>query len=171
MKNYKLIYGFIAILLFVLLKFWYAKVSNEEVLFLLKPTDLFINTITSTKSIFNSEIGFYNAGLNIIINKSCSGFNFFMISFLMLVFVLSKSQRISKFYLLFIPISLLISYFITVFVNVTRILFSINMNRLMGNDFSWMHQMEGTFVYLFFLIIVYFIVNQLLTKFGNEKFA
>lgn len=171
MKNRNFIYGALAILMFIILKFWYANSTNSEVFFLLKPTDFFINIITSSTSIFKQDIGFFNETLNIIINKSCSGFNFLMIAFLMLIFLALKSKNLSKFTVLIIPISLLISYLFTVFVNTTRILFSIYMNHYVGNKFSWMHQTEGTFVYMSFLIILYLLVNQFLTKFRNEKFA
>ncbi|SEF98927.1 exosortase K [Halpernia humi] len=164
-------YGALAILMFIILKFWYANSTNSEVFFLLKPTDFFINIITSSTSIFKQDIGFFNETLNIIINKSCSGFNFLMIAFLMLIFLALKSKNLSKFTVLIIPISLFISYLFTVFVNTTRILFSIYMNHYVGNKFSWMHQTEGTFVYMSFLIILYLLVNQFLTKFRNEKFA
>ncbi|WP_103913204.1 exosortase K [Halpernia humi] len=171
MKNRNFMYGALAILMFIILKFWYANSTNSEVFFLLKPTDFFINIITSSTSIFKQDIGFFNETLNIIINKSCSGFNFLMIAFLMLIFLALKSKNLSKFTVLIIPISLFISYLFTVFVNTTRILFSIYMNHYVGNKFSWMHQTEGTFVYMSFLIILYLLVNQFLTKFRNEKFA
>ena len=171
MNIYKYFTIIFAIILFVLLKFWYAQASISEVLFLLKPTDFFIGIFTSSISVFNSEIGFFNEELNIIINKSCSGFNFLVLSFLMLVFLFFKANNTAKYSFLSIPISLFISYIITIFVNSARILFSLNMNKFSGNRFSWLHQVEGTFVYLFFLIIVYFIFNQLFTKFRNEKFA
>lgn len=157
--------------LFVILKFWYTKSSNSDVLFLLKPTNELVNLATSSSSVFESEIGFFNQNLNIIINKSCSGFNFWMMVFLMLSFLLIKFFKENKFRILAIFGALVLSYFFTIFVNVSRILFSIFMKNFVINKYSWIHQTEGTFVYLSFLIVMYLIADYFLKKMKNEEFA
>jgi len=154
-----ILYYLAAILIFVLFKLGYTVANNNELIFLLKPTDTFVGFILHSNSQYILESGYYHEKLNILIDKSCSGFNFWVLCFLMLTFTSLKflNRRIYK--ILILPALLLFTYLLTIFVNTSRILFSIYFQNLQtvstNKDFSWLHQAEGVFIYLSFLILIY----------------
>ncbi len=161
-------YYFITIAVFIAFKLFYTQAENNSLRFLLKPTDKLVAFMTNSKSQYLSESGYFHKELNIIIDKSCSGFNFWMVSFLMLTFLGFKFifKRTNR--LLIIPIVLAISYAFTILVNTSRILFSIMVTtaqvQFTEKKFSWLHQAEGIFMYLSFLILIYLAVEYILKK-------
>lgn len=172
MKHFtKIGYGIIAMMIFIFLKFWYSEANNEDVLFLLKPINKLVNIVTGSNSIFQAEVGYINGNLNIIINKICSGFNFMLIGFLMLSFLMMKYISSGKMQLFILPLALMVSYGFTIIVNASRILFSVLINRFSAGKSSFLHQFEGTFVYLSFLMLLYLSVDYFLKNCKYEKFA
>ncbi len=139
----------------------------DDIRFLIAPTDAILEVFTGAKSIYKSNIGYYFSQLNIVIDKSCSGFNFLLICFLMVSFVLLKSGIVRNW--LVIPLSVLIAYATTIIANVSRIvgyltIMDNNINIAIDPKDEWLHQAEGIFVYLFFLILLYFMINQVIKK-------
>lgn len=161
-------YSALAIAFFLLLKGAYSFAQIEQLHFLLYPTSRLVATFTGTTDYFLSGEGYYNGPLNILINKSCSGFNFWAISFLMAYSLLKKAGYSRLRNLLAIPIGLLLTYLFTILVNTTRILFSIFIHAehspLIAVNASWSHQAEGTFIYLSYLIIAYLSIDYLQTQ-------
>lgn len=161
-------YSALAIALFLLLKGAYSLAQVEHLHFLLYPTSQSVAAFTGTTDSFLAEEGYYNATLNILINKSCSGFNFWAVSFLMGYCLLKKVGYSQLRNLLAIPIGLLLTYLFTILVNTTRILFSIFLHAdhspLFAVNSSWSHQAEGSFVYLSYLIIAYLGIDYFQTK-------
>ena len=158
---------------FIFLKFLYSHATTDEIIYLLQPTNFIIELISNSESQYLPSQGYYNSHLNILIDKSCSGFNFLMLCYLMLVFsIVSKLQNnLSK--VIVLPLLLLSSYLLTIFINSSRIMISIFIRELGFSDFiineSWLHQLEGTFVYLFFLIIVYLTIDTLFKTSNSTK--
>jgi len=174
--NKNILFYIIAFAIFILLKFSYTQADAERVLFLLKPTDRIVRLITNSSSVFIPGSGFFNEKLNIVIEKSCSGFNFWMLCFLMLTFSALKfmSSNIKK--AIAIPVGLFVAYLLTVFSNASRIILSM-MGQNIADNFMIprphliLHSAIGTFIYLFFLIIFYLLFNHLFNKLKpiNEK--
>lgn len=161
-------YSALAIALFLLLKGAYSFAQVEHLHFLLYPTSQSVAAFTGTSDSFLAGEGYYNASLNILINKSCSGFNFWAISFLMAYHLLKKEGFSSLRNLLAIPIGLILTYLFTILVNTTRILFSIFLHAehspLFTVNPSWSHQAEGSFIYLSYLIIAYLSIEYFQTQ-------
>ena len=158
-------YYFSAVLLFVILKFLHSFASNDVITLLTKPTSAIITLITNTSSVYNSNTGFYIEKLNIVIDKSCSGFNFWILCFILCFYILLKSMRTTAFKVLLFPISLIIAYLVTLFVNTSRILISLFIEHKTNLHYKWLHQAEGIFIYLSFLILFFFIINYLQAKY------
>lgn len=166
-------YLFIAIV-FLALKTFYTAASTDNLYFILYPTNFCIELISGSTAFYTNENGFFYSNLNFVINKSCSGFNFWIISFVMLSFlglsVLKKNkERITLLFSVFI-----ISYLSTLFVNASRIAVAILTSGIAPDntkDFPWLHQAEGIFIYLSFLIILYLTSKKTLTllQLNNEK--
>lgn len=153
-------YYIIAFALFILLKFIYASANNNDVFFLTKPLDSIISFVLDSNSVYFEDIGFYHKTLNITIDKSCSGFNFLLLAFLTSYFSSLKVLKSHFLKIIGIPIALFVSYFFTLLVNASRILTSILIENKTNLNYSWLHEAQGTFIYVSFLIILYLFINH-----------
>lgn len=152
-------YGFIA-LLFIVFKLMYKSFGNEELLILLMPVSYLVSFFTDSPLSFSIESGYYLSDLNILIDASCSGFNFWLISFVVLGFAIVTNVMDKKRKAIVLILSLFATYFLTIIANTSRIISIIKMNNLLPNlneKYDWLHVTQGTFVYLFFLIGFYLI--------------
>lgn len=160
-------YYTVILAVFVLLKYIYTVIGNDGLYFLLGPTNWIVKLATGSTPVYTTENGFYYNNLNILIEKSCSGYNFWTICFVMLSFLclnFSKSPFRKFCYILFV---LPISWILTLSANASRILTAIVVAKLFPQSsyrFPWLHQAEGIFIYLSLLILFYTIANYLFTK-------
>jgi len=166
-------YYILAGLLFVALKLLHMFADNDALVFLIKPTNSLIEVITNSDSVYSSEAGFFHEKLNIVVDRSCSGFNFWMLCCIMLLFTGIKFMKTRATKLGLFPIALLISYCVTILVNTSRIMVSLVLKNSPLNTYEWMHRAEGSFIYLSFLIVLYLLMIRLLKnmKHIDEKFA
>jgi exosortase K len=168
-------YYLITIGIFILLKFAFTLAVNDQLIFLLKPTDKIVELLTGSHAMYFSEKGYYHDSLNILIEKSCSGFNFMLLCFCMLTFLLLKHTEKPTHKLIIIPISLLLSYLLTIFVNASRIFVSIIVQHqasrfLTDRPHLIIHEIVGIITNLMFLIIIYYLSEKFLTnKYQNAK--
>lgn len=152
-------------IIFLLLKLGHSMADHNALQFLLWPTSKLVALMTGASSSYLPEGGYFHAQLNIVINKSCSGFNFWLICFLMLysMGLFGAKKIVHK--ALWLPGSLFLAYLLTIFVNSSRILIALALNSSgIGKEQAWLHQAEGVFSYLFFLLIIYFSFDFLLKK-------
>lgn len=134
-NNTNILYYLTTIGLFILLKFCYTLADNNNLRFLLKPTDKLVELLTNSKADYFSDKGYYHEKLNIIIEKSCSGFNFWLLCFCMLTFLALKYFDKSLYKALTIPVSMAAAYILTIFVNGSRIFASIILQTQAKNFF------------------------------------
>jgi len=169
-------YYTLAVTLFVSFKMLYMNAIAEDLLFLLSPTNMFVSLLNNSTGIFIKNSGFYHHELNVLIEKSCAGFNFFILSFIISYILCIQYTNKWKTKFILLPIALLISWLLTIGVNVARIHTAILCNaRLPVGLVSpvTIHEMQGSFIYLFFLLLFYKILKYALTKYYTiyEKFA
>lgn len=167
-KQKNTIYQLAILVFFICAKLTYSHANNNTISFLTRPTNAIISFITNKTYTYSPEAGFYYTSLNIVIDKSCSGFNFWMLLFLLLFFSTLKLTKTHKNKFLLFPATLLISYLLTLFVNTSRILASLFIAQNTSLQYSWLHQAEGVFIYLSFLIVFYLSLNYLQIKFINN---
>jgi exosortase K len=165
-------YYFFAIALFIVLKFSFTFSDNNDLAFLLKPTDKLVGLLTASTSVYLADHGYYHDKLNIVIDKSCSGFNFMLLCFLMLAFLALKffDRHLHK--MLAIPITLFCGVLLTIFVNASRIFVSIiiqNHTRHFPVNEDLVHETIGIVTNLSFLILAYCGIEKLLTKRHHAK--
>lgn len=145
--------------IFILLKVAYTQADPTDLQFLLYPTSQCIGWVTNTTATFIVDRGYLHENLQILIDKSCAGFNFMVLCFLMLSFLVYEYLKGAKQQVLALPGLLFVAYLLTLFVNSSRILFVIFLQRVgihaLVGQATWLHQAEGTFIYLFFLILIY----------------
>lgn len=166
----------IAVALFLFFKLLYMNANAEDLLFLLSPTNMFVSMLSNSTGVFIENSGFYHQDLNILIEKSCSGFNFFILSFIISYILSLQYAKNWAPKLILLPISLLISWLLTIGVNVARITSAILFHAHLPVNSAksiTIHEMQGTFIYLFFLLLFYKILKYTLTKYYTryEKFA
>lgn len=163
-------YYLIAFVLFIVLKFVYAQANNDMVLFVLKPVSELISIITNYDAMYTTSSGFFYQELNITIDKSCSGINFWLMSFMICMFSIipKKKTRLQK--IIAFPVAFILAYVLTLFANTSRILISIFIEKKSSLNYTWLHEAQGVFIYLTFLILFYLLINHILTK-TNSRHA
>ncbi|MDI1256118.1 MAG: exosortase K [Flavobacterium sp.] len=158
--------------IFLLLKQYYTATSNNDLKFLLTPTNALVSLLFGSSPQYSTSFGYVYDNLNIVIEKSCSGYNFWILCFAMLAFLTVNSYKTHLKKIAAILLILTISWLLTIFVNTSRIATAIFISEQFPNSskqFPWLHQSEGIFIYLSFLIAFYMILNRLLTKFKTTN--
>ena len=152
--------------LFILLKFGFTFADNKELAFLLKPTDKLVGLLTGTHAVYLADKGFYHEKLNILIDKSCSGFNFWLLSFLVFTYLALKYSHKTLHKVLSIPTVLTASYVLTICVNTSRIFASVIVQSrtkiVFANEQHLLHEAVGVITNLFFLVLTYYLIEKIL---------
>jgi len=174
--NKNIPYYLTAVGLFISLKFGFTLADNNDLTFLLKPTDKLVGVLTGSQSVYISDSGYFHEHLNIIIDKSCSGFNFWILCFLLFTYLIVKHFEKSTHKFLTIPTSLFVAYLLTIFVNTSRIFVSIvvksQTESIFMNHQHIIHEAIGITTNLTFLILAYALIEKFLKhKQYNAKFA
>lgn len=161
-----IVYYLTAIGLFILLKFVFVNADNNDLTFLLSPTNTIVELLTGSQSVFVQENGYFYKQLNIFIDKSCSGFNFWLLCFIMLTFLSIKYFDSNKGKTLALILSFISAYFITILVNSSRIFASVIIQNQYYSFFkqSIVHESIGIVINLTFLILIYLIVEGYLIR-------
>jgi exosortase K len=113
--------------------------------------------------------------MNIVIEKSCSGFNFWVLCFLLFAYLGLKYFDKHFHKILTIPTALLGAYLLAVFANASRIVASLVMRNQTVGIFSgkqpMIHEIVGITTYFSFLVLVYFFIEKFLKHKYNAKLA
>lgn len=145
--------------------------ETEHLLFLLKPTCKVVSLITDGNYTYSNE-GFFYPAFDIVIDKSCSGYNFWLICFLMLTFRTVQALHSKSLKLGAIAFSLVMAYIVTLVSNSSRILALIVIRNqypfLIKN--SIVHEGVGVITHLTFLILVYNILERCLSRKSHAQF-
>lgn len=151
--------------IFIALKYRFSIAGTDDLYFLLNPINSIVGFLTGLRSSYLPGLGFFYPQLDMVIDKSCSGFNFWLLCFLMLTVLSLKYFYAPKHKVLAILASFAGAYFLTIMVNSSRIFASII---IQGKHFSMfpyqnvMHETIGIVTNLSFLILIYLTVEQLL---------
>lgn len=150
--------------------------DTHDLTFLLTPTDKLVGLLTGSHSVFLADNGFYHDKLNILIDKSCSGFNFWLLCFLVFTYLTVKHFDKPLHKILTIPTVLLCSCLLTIFVNASRIFASVivqNQTKIFfANQQHLIHEAVGIVTNLTFLVLTYYIIEKfLIHRQRNAKLA
>lgn len=165
MKTNNNIYYIIIVAIVVIAKIGYTNASNDALVFILKPLSAIVSLVLGSGYSYSNDIGFYFENLNVSIDKSCSGINFWIISFTAFSILVLKVLKSNIQKAIAIPLIGIATYALTLFANTSRILTSIFISKQTSFDYPWLHQAEGVFIYLSLLILAYTIVNRSLSKY------
>src|SRR5687767_11654447 len=89
------------------LKYFYSTASVNDLRWILAPTTFLVEFITGTQFTFESHAGYMSEDRTFLIATSCSGVNFLIISFLMLVLIRAWRSQLNWRYL---PVAMLAAY-------------------------------------------------------------
>ncbi len=155
---------------FFILKFLFSVSSVEELKFLLFPIKKIIELLFGSTSVFIPTNGYFFEILNIVIDKTCAGYNFWLLSFALLAYI--NLNNLNKDYLKIISIlfSFIVSFFFSIFVSSSRIYVSIILQSkiIIFSGNSIIHESIGIITNLLFLIMIYFITENLHKKWNNK---
>ncbi len=163
--------GLIALLAFSL-KLFYTNCQTEDLKLFLKPVSMVVSFFTGASYHYSAETGYLFPSLQISIEKSCSGVNFFVMAFCMVSISVLPFYKTAVRKFLAIAGFTFGAFFFTILANSSRIIIAINSLRwselfyTLGTD--KMHLYQGSFIYIFFLILFYFLAlysNRKITKF------
>lgn len=156
----------IALGIFILLKLLFASSETNDLIFLLSPTNKIVELLSGSPATFISGEGYFYENFNIIIDKSCSGFNFWLLCFVMLSFLTIKNFNKSWKKGLAMTASFVIAYIFTILVNSSRIFASIIIEKQFNSltFHSIIHESIGIITNLTFLILIYLMVEKLFLK-------
>lgn len=160
--------GGIAVSLLLLGKYWYSQADTEALLFLLRPVSWLVHLFSNQPYSFVPGQGYYFPNGNLLINASCSGFNWLLLAYLLGVFAGLRFLRKPFPKIILLPILLPTAYLLCIVVNSMRIIFSIFITEQLAQHGSWLHLVEGTFVYLSSLIIWYFACQYFFKKINSQ---
>ena len=162
--NKNIPYYLTAVGLFVLLKIGFTFADNNDLMFLLKPIDKLVGLLIGSRSIYSVDYGFFHEKMNIVIDKSCSGFNFWILCFVVFAYLGLKYFDKSLHKILTIPVALLCAYLLTVFANASRIFASIIVQNqtIFPNQQYLFHEAVGIITYFSFLVLAYYLIEKFL---------
>ena len=173
--NKNIPYYLTAVGLFVLLKVGFTFADNGNLTFLLKPTDKLVGLLIGSQSVYLADYSFFYEKMNIVIEKSCSGFNFWILCFLAFAYLGLKyfDKHLHK--ILTIPTVLFCAYLLTIFANASRIVASIVVrNQTIGifpDKQPVIHEMVGITTYFLFLVLVFFLIEKFFKHKNYAKLA
>lgn len=149
----------------VFFKLWYRNASASDLSFLLFPTDFLFGLVVGERSVLTGEGGYFYAALQIVIDKSCSGAHFLLLS-VITILVITSSKTYSIFSLVICMLwALLGGWLYSIIVNVSRITIIYFLNQLGADAYPWLHEMIGGVIYLSMLILLYGGVTLLVSRF------
>lgn len=161
-------YYIVLAITFILLKYVYTQTETSDLKFLLLPTSKAVEFLTASTYFFTPDKGYFFEELNVTINKSCSGFNFFILSFILLSVLSIGYLKLRNQKVISISLSLFGAYFLSILANSSRIYSSIilqeKLQRLTSLDASIIHESIGIINNLTFLIVAYYFTEKLLIK-------
>ena len=148
--------------------------GTDDLTFLLEPTDRLVGWLTGSHSVYLEDNGFYYDRPNILIDKSCSGFNFGILCFLVFTYLAVKHLGKPLYKILAIPGALLFAYALTIFVNTSRIFASVMVQAqtkiLFASQQHLIHESIGVITNLTFLVLTYYLIEKfLIHRKHNEK--
>ncbi|MGB3180424.1 MAG: exosortase K [Cyclobacteriaceae bacterium] len=161
-----LVYLGLASMVFIGLKLLFRQAGLSFFHFLLVPVDFLVSMLSGSDSSFIPGTGYYHEAPGFTIDKSCSGYNLWLLSFVMLTYLMVRYAKSHSRMFMAIPYALLVTYGFTVIANASRILISITFEPLAqavsGVDQTFIHEGTGIATNLTFLILLYLLTEALL---------
>lgn len=165
-KNF--IFYALTLLIAFFLKAFFSNAATDDLNLILHPTSQVVNAITASSFEYVVGKGYAMEGSSVVINKTCSGINFFIIAFTMAAFMgIAAFENIrGKIWSLILCVGC--GFVLTVLVNGFRISAAIFfLERFHSFDFITFplsHHVQGILFYFSFLVIYFIGVRELIRR-------
>lgn len=155
-----------------ILQFYSKSADNESLKWILKPISIGVSMVTDLSFTFNEELGYVAENNAFTIEKSCAGINFFSIALLTVIFSFLNNFSHPVYKLLAFGNFIILTFVITIIVNVCRIVVSVQLINL-GEKWTIlasdkMHTIQGTLFYCTFLLLYYMGVHYALKMYKTR---
>ncbi|WP_375562917.1 exosortase K [Bernardetia sp. OM2101] len=154
-------------------KWLFTNLDVEYSVWLLKPTTIWVEQITGLDFDFIQNEGYVCSQILpiTIIDKSCSGLNFWLMAFLLGAFALRKKVTDFWRFFYFFIIAFGLAWIVTIIANTGRIVISIKFLPLLSPyiEYSQSHLLLGIFIYVTMLILYYLVLRKWDMGIGKYK--
>ena len=146
------------------LKYWYRTASVEDLGFVLRPVVTLVGLISGEGWTFSSEEGYFFPTLHVMIDRSCSGVNFFVITAATFAFIVLKNAYGGCARPLLALVSAIAAYALTILANTGRILVMIRLDHMQIHPSPRVHEAIGAFFFLFALLLATLALDRSLSR-------
>lgn len=146
------------------LKWWYRTATIEELGFVLRPVVTLVGLVTGESWTFSSEEGYFFPTLHVLVDRSCSGVNFFVITSATFAFIVLKNANGGCARPLFALVAAIAAYALTILANTGRILVMIRLDHLQLHPSPRVHEAIGAFFFLFALLLATLALDRSITR-------
>lgn len=166
---------FVQLILIILfagaVKYYYSSASVNDLNWILAPTTAAVEIVTGSQFEFESYSGYMKSDKTFLIAASCSGMNFLITSFLVLIIGRFWRKPFCCLSLRFAVLAAGIAFLTTIAANTVRISSALSNQRHHSENpwltFEQLHRIEGTAIYFGFLLLISFASGL----FGSEQTA
>lgn len=146
------------------LKWWYRTATIEELGFVLRPVVTLVGLISGEGWTFSSEQGYFFPTLRVLIDRSCSGVNFFVITSATFAFIVLKNTNGGCARPLLALIAGIAAYALTILANTGRILVMIRLDHFQLHPSPRVHEAIGAFFFLFALLLATLALDRFIKR-------
>jgi exosortase K len=154
----------IGLLISIGLKYFYHQAGSDDLNWILIPTSRVVEYLSGIHFEQELHVGLVNHAYRFIIVPSCAGVNFLTIAFSTLFFSFVHRLKGIGLKTLWLGISAVFAYLLTLVANALRIIAGIYLHQadIYGGwvTVARIHRIEGAFIYFFFLLIAYLTVER-----------
>ncbi|NJM24428.1 MAG: exosortase K, partial [Bacteroidia bacterium] len=151
--------GVAVVAIVLMCKLWHQQCSPADLQVFLYLVQKAVSLLHSVPSVYAGSMGYYFPNLAIVIDKSCAGVNFFLLTFGLLSLMLLSRARTGVQVAKAVTVSVFVSYALTELVNILRICGAVRLSRWEENfrwlASGWFHEAYGASLYMLALASVY----------------
>lgn len=146
------------------LKWWYRTATVEQLGFVLTPVTTFINLLTGAASMFVPGQGHLFPELGILIDRSCSGINFLIITTASFTFLWLRRIDGGRSRPILATVIIIAAWMLTILANTGRILLMVHLDDFGLHVGPTVHEALGAFFFLATLLLASLAFDRLLPR-------
>jgi len=164
----------VGITLVLAFKHFYSAAGANDLVWILEPIAHLVELAAGIHFEHESTAGFVSLSNRIVIAPACAGINFLIICFSTLFFTLVSRMKTSVKKSIWLVISIVSAYLVTLWTNSVRIIISIYLYRAQIYG-EWVtpervHRLAGTLIYVSVLVVTYLAAERMVGRFCGKGF-
>jgi len=163
-NKYQILGSMLISILVIVFKLWYRSATISEVDFLLAPTNWVLSQVLGVKATFEATLGYFYPSYNMVVDKSCSGGNFFLLSVIIILYVQSSHTKNYVGLIKGVVLGILGGWAYVILANVSRICSIIILNNIGADHYQWTHEVIGGLIYLCMLCLLYALATTIVSR-------